>query len=137
MYNETMYLNYTDLNIIENRLLDITNRLRQIVPSAPAFSPKQWTVNEFPYIQEIDRIEKGVKALGDYWYKPDGWEECKIWLTGSETSQVIKSFSFEDINRWIKDMDLIEGSLEDQVTIWNVQSFVYWDEESDIEWSDR
>lgn len=137
MYNETMYLNYNDLNSIENRILNLTNRLKQYNPSTPTFPSKEWYVNDFPYIQEIDRIERGVKALGDYWYKPDGWIENKEWLTGDETSQVIKSFSFEDINRWIVDLDLIEEVIGDNTTIWNVQSFVYWNQESDIEWSDN
>ena len=30
MYNETMYLSYNDLNTIENRILTLTNKLRQI-----------------------------------------------------------------------------------------------------------
>lgn len=137
MYNETMYLNYTDLNQIENRILTLTNRLKQYNPSTPTFSSKEWHVNDFPYIQEIDRIERGVKNLGDYWYQPEGWVENKIWLYGTETEQVIKSFSFEDINRWIIDLDLIEEVIGDESTIWNVQSFVYWNQESNIEWSDN
>ena len=137
MYNETMYLNYTDLNQIENRILTLTNRLKQYNPSTPTFSSKQWFVNDFPYIQEIDRIERGVKALGDYWYKPDGWEECKVWLTGEETEQVIKSFSFEDINRWIIDLDLMEEVIGDESTIWNLQSYIYWNQESNEDWREN
>ena len=137
MYNETMYLNYTDLNQIENRILTLTNRLKQYNPSTPTFSSKEWHVNDFPYIQEIDRIERGVNNLKEYWYEPEGWQECKVWLDGTETEQVIKSFSFEDINRWIIDLDLIEEVIGDNTTIWNVQSFVYWNQESDIEWSDN
>lgn len=137
MYNETMYLNYTDLNQIENRILTLTNRLKQYNPSTPTFSFKEWHVNDFPYIQEIDRIERGVNNLKEYWYEPEGWQECKVWLTGEETEQVIKSFSFEDINRWIIDLDLAEEVIGDESTIWNVQSFVYWNQESNIEWSDN
>lgn len=134
MYNETMYLNYNDLNVIENRILTLTNKLRQLNPSTPAFSSKQWFVNDFPYIQEIDRIEKGVNTLKEYWYQPDGWIDCKVWLDGTETEQVIKSFSFEDINRWIIDLDLIDAALDEEVTLWNIQSYIYWNQESNVDW---
>ena len=137
MYNETMYLNYNDLNTIENRILTLTNRLRQYNPSTPTFSSKQWFVNDFPYIQEIDRIEKGIDNLQKYWYKPDGWEECKVWLTGEETEQVIKSFSFEDINRWVIDLDLMEEVIGDESTIWNLQSYIYWNQESNEDWREN
>ena len=50
----------------------------------------------------------------------------KVWLTGLETEQVIKSFSYVDINRWLIDLTLIENSLGDETTIWNVQSYIDW-----------
>ena len=137
MYNETMYLNYNDLNTIENRILTLTNKLKLYNPSTPTFSSKEWYVNDFPYIQEIDRIEKGIDNLQKYWYKPDGWEECKVWLNGDETSQVIKSFSFEDINRWIIDLDLAEETIGDESTIWNLQSYIYWNQESNEDWREN
>ena len=137
MYNETMYLNYNDLNTIENRITTLTNRLKQYNPSIPTFSSKEWFLNEFPYIQEIDRIEKGIDNLQKYWYEPDGWLESKVWLTGEETEQVIKSFSFEDINRWINNMNIIESVIGDNTIIWNVQSYINWNEESDIDWRDN
>ena len=134
MYNETMYLSYNDLNMIENRILTLTNKLKQLNPSTPTFSSKTWVVNDFPYIQEIDRIERGVNNLKEYWYQPDGWIECKVWLDGIETGQVIKSFSFEDINRWIVDLDLMEIALDEEVTLWNIQSYIYWNQESNVDW---
>ena len=137
MYNDTMYLSYTDLNMIENRILTLTNKLRQLNPSAPTFSPKEWHINDFPYIQEIDRIERGVNTLKEYWYEPDGWQECKIWLTGEETEQVIKSFSFEDINRWIVNLNLMDTALDERITIWNGISYINWNEESDEEWREN
>ena len=77
MYQDSDYLNYTDLEQIEERILTLTNRLKQYNPSTPNFSSKEWFPNEFPYIQEIDRIERGIDNLQQYWYKPDGWEECR------------------------------------------------------------
>lgn len=137
MYNDTNYLNYNDLNSIENRIEELTETLREYNPSTPTFSKKTWVINEFPYIQEIDRIERGIDNLQKYWYKPEGWIESKIWLTGNETQQVRKSFSYLDINRWINNMDIIEQVIGDNTTIWNVQSNINWNQESDIDWSDN
>ena len=134
MYNETMYLSYNDLNMIENRILTLTNKLKQLNPSTPTFSSKTWQINDFPYIQEIDRIERGINNLKEYWYQPDGWIECKVWLDGTETGQVIKSFSYIDINRWIVDLDLMEVALDEEVTLWNIQSYIYWNQESNVDW---
>lgn len=134
MYNATQYLNYNDLNDIETKIYDLTELVKTYDPSIPDFVPKTWALNEFPYIQEIDRIEKGVQQLGEYWYKPYGWQNHKIWLTGLETEQVIKSFSYIDINRWLIDLTLIENSLGDETTIWNVQSYIDWNVVSNIDW---
>lgn len=136
MYEETDYLNYTDLNTIENKIEELTENLQEYNSSTPNFSKKIWVLNEFPYIQEIQRIETGIDNLQKYWYKPDNWIESKIWLTGDETSQVIKSFSYIDINRWINNMNVIEPIIGDETTLWNIQSYINWNEESDIEWSD-
>ena len=137
MYNETMYLNYTDLNAIEERIEELTEELQQYSPTTPTFVAKIWQVNEFPYIQEIQRIETGVDNFRKYWYAPDGWIKTKKWLNGNETEQVIKIFNFEDINRWIINMDVVEPVFGDNTNIWNVQSFINWDEESNVDWSDR
>lgn len=137
MYKETDYLNYTDLNAIENRILTLTNRLKEYNPSTPNYFSKTWVVNEFPYIQEIQRIETGVDNLKNYWYKPDGWIESKIWLYETETEQIIKSFSFEDINRWIVNLNLMEQIIGDESTLWNVQSYINWNGESNVDWRNR
>ena len=137
MYRDTDYLNYTDLNNIEERIKELTTKIQIYNQSTPNFSLKEWYVNDFPYIQEIDRIEKGIENLGEYWYKPDNWQESKIWLTGNETSQVIKSFSYLDINRWINNLNLIEKAIGDNSTIWNIQSYINWDGSSNLEWSDE
>lgn len=109
MYRDTDYLNYTDLNEVEERIKEQHEILECVNISTPDFHPKNWKLNDFPYIQEIDRIERGVNDLGEYYYKPNGWQECKTWLTGKETSQIIKSFSYLDINRWINNYSLMKN----------------------------
>ena len=88
-------------------------------------------------LQEIDRIERGIDNLQKYWYKPKGWQECKIWLTGDETKQIIKSFNYQDINRWINNLNIINEVINSNEIIWNVQSYINWNEEGKIEWSDN
>ena len=65
MYNSEDYLNYTDLNIIENKIEELTNYLNNNNKAViPTFSKKTWVLNEFPYVQEISRIEIGIDNLG-------------------------------------------------------------------------
>ena len=133
MYTQEDYLSYNDLNNIEERINELTEDL-QDKTSIPSFNPKTWVINEFPYIQEIDRIERGVDNLGYYYYKPEEWETTKIWIPEGNTQEIKKGFSYKDINRWIVNMNLIEQIKDDNSTIWNGQSFVYWDSNDTLDW---
>lgn len=99
----------------------------------PNYVKKDWVENEFPYMQDIDNIEQGIKNIGDYFTKPLGWIETKDWLGtisiynrynyGVDT----KPFSYQDINRWITDLNLIEQEDMENVTLWNTyKSEYYW-----------
>lgn len=112
MYNETMYLNYYDLNNVEDLIDYVIDRLKVVSEEYLISNSHLWLPNDFPYIQEINRIEKLIDSCGKNYYLPEGWQECKVWLTGDETSQVIKSFSFEDINRWIINLQLLKASVD-------------------------
>lgn len=133
MYRQEDYLSPEDLNQIEQRISDLTDDLAEIT-SIPSFVPKTWVVNEFPYIQEIDRIERGVDNLGYYYYKPQNWETTKIWIPKGNTQEIKKGFSYQDINRWLFNMNLIDEIKDDNSTIWNGQSFVYWDSNDTLDW---
>ena len=133
MYTQEDYLSYNDLNNIEERINELTEDL-QDKTSIPSFNPKTWVINEFPYIQEIDRIERGVDNLGYYYYKPEEWETTKIWIPEGNTQEIKKGFSYKDINRWIVNMNLIDKIKDDNSTIWNGQSFVYWDSNDTLDW---
>lgn len=133
MYAQEDYLNYDDLNRIEQRIYELTNELLDKT-DIPSFTPKTWAVNEFPYIQEVDRIEKAIDNLGYYYYKPKSWETTKIWIPEGNTQEIKKGFSYKDINRWIINMNLIEQVKDDNSTIWNGQSFVYWDSNDTLDW---
>ena len=133
MYSQEDYLNYNDLNEVEQRISDLTDDLAEIT-SIPSFTPKTWVINEFPYIQEIDRIERAIDNLGYYYYKPQDWETTKIWIPSGNTQEIKKGFSYQDINRWLINMNIIDRIKDDNSTIWNGQSFVYWDSNDTLDW---
>ena len=131
MYNENSYLNYNDLNVIENKIYEMIDILKEYDININ-FNKKNWVLNEFPYIQEIDRIEKAIDNLGKNYYYPSSFIEPKIWL---ETGTDLKNFSYKDINRWINNLNSIENVIEDDSTIWNSsKSEINWNEQSNEEW---
>lgn len=130
------YLNYQDLNEIENAIEETTNYIKEnYVSGIPTFNKKTWILNELPFIQEIDRIEKGVENLGLYYLKPNGWLLTKKWIT-KDNFFPIKSFDYRDYNRWINNIEVIQQIPENDYTLWNGNSYINWNEESDYEWID-
>ena len=88
----------------------------------------------FANVQEFKSRENNIKYIGDNFYKPDGYIENRDWLENEINSY--QTFSYEDINRMIIDMRLLYNVREEQVTIWNGQTFVNWEIESDLEWEE-
>lgn len=135
MYNSEDYLNYTDLNVVENRIETLTNYLNNNnIATIPTFTKKVWIINEFPYVQQIGRIEKGIDNLGLGLFKPADWITTREWIINVSNSK--QSFDYGDINRWLKNLDLIEENKNNNFNIWNGQSFMYWNENSNYEWED-
>lgn len=140
MFNERTYLpsdyiNHDDLNTLVSDCTELTNIYSDI------FGDDSWietmntfTINGFPYLQWIASIENNIKYIGDNFYKPDGYIENRDWLENEINSY--QTFSYEDINRMIIDMRLLYNVREEQVTIWNGQTFVNWEIESDLEWEE-
>lgn len=102
----------------------------------PNYEKKTWVLNEIPYMQDIDRIEQGIKNLGDYFTKPKGWITTKDWIKTntiddrSDYGVGSKGFSYIDINRWIHNLNLIDEKDMDNITIWNTnKTQYYWNEE--------
>lgn len=130
-FNREQYLNYEDLNEIENNIYEVTEKFKQIT-SIPTFNKKIWVLNEFPWIEEIDRIEQGIENLGKYFYKPYGWIETRTWI--NEARKAI--FDYNDINRWINNINLIYEHKNDMLSIWNGVSYINWNETSEFEWEE-
>ena len=96
------YLNFEDLNTVEKTIKEYTDEVKKTT-IIPEYSDKSWVINELPYIQEINRIENGIKNLGEYYAKPTGWLPTKEWLKPvgnalklSELRQEIKLFDAID-----------------------------------------
>ena len=97
----------------------------------PDYELKNWESNEFIYMQDIDRIEQGIENIGKYYNKPLGWITTKDWFQTGEMGKNIeygvgtKSLSYQDINRWITDLNLTE--VESDITLWNtLLTQYYW-----------
>lgn len=130
-FNREQYLNYEDLNEIENIIYEVTEEFKEIT-SIPTFNKKTWSLNEFPWIEEIDRIEQGIENLGEYFYKPYGWIETRTWINESRKS----IFDYNDINRWINNVNLIYEHKNERFSIWNGVSYINWNETSELEWEE-
>ena len=129
---EIDYLNYEDLNLIEEKIKEFTDKVSPMV-DIPAFTKKTWVINELPYIQEIDRIEKGITNLGEYYNKPKGWIPTKQWIY-SDNLYPIKDFDYRDWNRWVNNLSIFNVDIVLDDTIWNGASFINWEQTGKDEW---
>ena len=132
---EMSYLNYNDLNDTENKIEEITNYIKEHYIDMPSFEKKTWVVNELPFIQEISRIENGIEAIGNWYYKPNMWLPSKVWIT-PDNLYPIKSFDYNDWNRWVNNLQLVESSLGELLTLWNGSSQITWNTPSEYEWEE-
>lgn len=128
---EIDYLNYNDLNEVEAKIKEYTDKVSSVT-SIPSFKQKTWIINELPFIQEIDRIEKGIYNLGYYYNRPKGWLPTKEWIT-SDNLYPIKSFDYRDYNRWVNNLSIFRTDITIDDTIWNGASFINW-ESPDEDW---
>ena len=110
-----------------------------------AYIKKTWVDNEFPYMQYIDNIEEGINDVAEIFYAPIGFD-YKPWIlkgnisnyTSIETNGLSqKTISEDDFVRWNKNIDLLEKAFNDIINIWNLISYINWNEESQFEWEDR
>ena len=112
----------------------------------PNYTKYTWVDNEQLTMQKIDNIEQGVRNIGRYYEKPNGWVQEKEWLPDSNKNYAgnygvgIKTISYQDLNRWYNNLDLIDFNDLNDITIWNAVndiSQIEWNGESDEEWVDN
>lgn len=110
----------------------------------PDYEKHMWSDNETLSMQKIDNIENGIKNIGDYYYKPYGWLNSKEWLGTSDMNLgiikngiAIKNISYQDLNRWVNNLNLINFDNLDKMTIWNSSiSEIEWNKYNDVEWEE-
>lgn len=111
----------------------------------PNYIKHIYSLNDVPSMQDIENLERGIRNIAYYGYKPLNWRNTIEWLETTkfrkENSGCINSrnISYKDLNRWDNDLNIIDLSDDvlNNLTIWNTEySELNWDEESDIEWED-
>lgn len=105
---------------------------RDVIPN---YTSRRYSTNQIPDMKKIDNIEQGIKNIGDYYYKPIGWETTKTWLNDYGTN--MKNLSYQDLNRWINNLNLINFDDIDKLNLWNtIISHVVWDTPYEQEWEE-
>lgn len=99
MYTETDYLNYTDLNNVENKLEDLYEFYDM------TYTPKVWELNEYVFVNDIKNIEEAIDTMGAYFGYPSGYQAKRNWNLDGENN-----ISYRDINRWLHNIDLLRNS---------------------------
>lgn len=106
------------------------------------YNKKTWQDNEIPYLQYIDNIEEGINDVAEFFIKPIGYE-YKTWTTTgycgigtNDCGLAQKPISLNDFTRWKKNIELLEETFDLIINVWNVVSYINWNEESNFEWED-
>ena len=131
-YHVSDYLSYQDLNTLidkEKELVRVMNlNIEEIDLDLPIYE-----INDFVYIEDIDKIERNIMYMAYAFYQPSGYIENKIWKDKDEA--VYKSFSYEDLNRIITDMNLLYEHRNDEVLLYGMVALnTTWNYGSEIEW---
>lgn len=109
----------------------------------PNYNKHVWSDDEVLSMQKMDNLENGIKNIGYYYYKPVGWQTDREWLgtnkigTTTRYGVNIQNLSYQDLNRWVNNLSLINFNNLDELTIWNSNiTQLQWNKNSDIEWEE-
>lgn len=127
-YNLSDYLNYDDLNELIDKVRDLLYEFEDKIDindtSKYDITMTEYELNDFPYVEDIDKIERNIMNLGYDFFQPPGYIKNKIWK--DSTGNVYKAFSYEDINRIINDMNSLYQYRNDTRSIYNLYSNEEW-----------
>ena len=126
------YLNYDNLNELISKEIELINLMPVSLSNYDLDLPT-YELNDFVYLEDINKIEKNIMQLSYDFYQPPGYIKNKTWRT-EEDLDVYKSFSYEDINRMITDMNILYEHRLDTPTIYNLYTNENWDGETTLEW---
>lgn len=127
-YNLSDYLNYDDLNELISKirelLLIFDSKVDLSDNSKYDITMVEYELNDFPYVEDMDKIERNIMNLSYDFFQPTGYIKNKIWK--DSINNVYKSFNYEDINRIITDMNILYDNRNDTRSIYNLQSNEEW-----------
>ena len=101
MYDSQDYLTHTLLNDVEDRIVNLYDKFSDYVTET--YTPKTWSLNEYVFINDIKHIEDGIEYIGSLLEYPAGWEQSRQWGSFGRISYI-------DVNRWLKNIDLLMNS---------------------------
>lgn len=113
-------------------------------PDVPlSFIPKSWSFIDIPYMQDFQRLEDAIDEIASMWYMPYGYTR-KEWLSRGSFKDneddnkglACKAIRLDDLTRMLTNIDLLKSSFNYTGNIWNFQSTVNYNEETELVWDD-
>ena len=105
-YYESDIFTYEDANSIEDYIYQTYMLLNKQMGTSYSYTKQLWYKNSALLVPKLNHIEEGIKLLGQYYYRPEGWQKTKIWNATKP-----EKFDYTDVNRWINDLNLITERL--------------------------
>ena len=105
-YYESDIFTYEDANSIEDYIYQTYMLLNKQMGTSYSYTKQLWYKNSALLVPKLNHIEDGIKKLGQYYYRPEGWQATKLWNTTKP-----EKFDYTDVNRWINDLNLITERL--------------------------
>lgn len=93
--------NAADLNRVENNTLEAVNCLSEIMYNVPLESTvTSRDTTSIDFLSSINRVERNIDAIKNYFLSPPGWQDKKIWSLGM-------GFSYLDANRLENNLNIL------------------------------
>lgn len=95
------YYNAEDLIRVEANTQFVADYLESMGYIAELQEVKaNWTIQNFPTLAQINRIENNIDSLKERFYSPEGWKNKRTWIKGMR-------FNWEDALRYEKNLYLL------------------------------
>ena len=155
-YTINDYLEYEDLNQIEEAIADLLDKISTLNIDAFEYNGKVWELNEFVYSTDILNIINGIQKFRDEYVNFNGLVDLRQYRNKklileqffySHNTEIIfsvsqyrnkKSIDYEEINNWINNLQIMYNNYADLINynIWDYNYLLNWNENSTIEWEE-
>ncbi len=105
-YYESDIFTYEDANSIEDYIYQTYLLLNKQMGTSYSYTRQTWYKSSALLVPKLNHIEDGIKLLGQYYFRPEGWQKTKTWNTTKP-----EKFDYTDVNRWINNLNLITDRL--------------------------